>query len=351
MNTPYFKNINWTYWLLFHILIWLLYGGIYLNDLMNTDKPNDYWKYIVFTTTIASIICIPLHLIFSWMHEKHIISKIIIAAIACVIFASVWSLIKYSFYNHFFEGRLSTVSLISYRSIMHNLNPLLMWSALYFIYDYHKLAVENKIQALNAMNLARENQLKLLSYQLNPHFLFNVLNSIGSMVLKYDDMPLYNTITKLSDFLRYTLESKPWEKVTLQQEVECAQQYLDIQKVRFKEKLSLTFDVPDELLSIKLPSLILLPLIENVIKHTIAKSAKHVKLLCRVSQNHDGIIILIENSIEISTQVTTKNSGIGLTNVKERLMAYYDGKASLNIQIEENKYKASLYIPLPNEDL
>ena len=134
MNTPYFKNINWTYWLLFHILIWLLYGGIYLNDLMNTDKPNDYWKYIVFTTTIASIICIPLHLIFSWMHEKHIISKIIIAAIACVIFASVWSLIKYSFYNHFFEGRLSTVSLISYRSIMHNLNPLLMWSALYFIY-------------------------------------------------------------------------------------------------------------------------------------------------------------------------------------------------------------------------
>ncbi len=313
---------------------------------MYINKPNDYWQFIIIATMIGSILCIPMSYIFTKIQFKSLFLKIILATFICAVAAILWSIIKHSYYNIHFVNRLDILPLLSYKSFMHHMKPLLLWSALYFTYIYHQAAVRNKIQTLKALNLAHENQLKLLSYQLNPHFLFNVLNSIGALVLKYDDMPLYNTITKLSDFLRYTLDSKPWEKVTVKQEILCTQQYLDIQKIRFDEKLSIEFHVPKELQNQKIPSLILLPLIENAIKHTIDKSAKHVKLYCKVNKEDNILLILLENTLENIEINQPFEKGVGIENVKQRLKAYYGKKGLLKVNISENTYQTQLQIPI-----
>ena len=148
---------------------------------------------------------------------------------------------------------------------------MLSWSALYFIIKYYQLLQAEKEKSLRSEALASEAQLLMLRYQLNPHFLFNTLNAISTLVLSKATGPANEMLTKLSQFLRYSLDHSPLDRVSLAQELKTCQLYLDIERVRFGDRLKTDIKVTDEAGQGLVPSMLLQPVIENSIKHGISK--------------------------------------------------------------------------------
>src|SRR5512135_188157 len=148
---------------------------------------------------------------------------------------------------------------------------LLSWSGLYFGIKFSRQLREQKEAALKAQAMAHEAQLKMLRYQLNPHFLFNTLNAISTLVLDRKWETANHMVGSLSAFLRYSLDSDPVQRVTLAQEIDATNQYLGIEQLRFGERLRVRIDVAGDAREALVPSLILQPLIENAIKYAVSR--------------------------------------------------------------------------------
>ncbi len=147
---------------------------------------------------------------------------------------------------------------------------LLCWSGFYFgVKICERLQLEREA-TLAASALAQEAQLKMLRYQLNPHFLFNTLNAISTLVLDGQNRIANLAVSRLSEFLRYTLDQDPMKKVTLRQELDALNLYFGIEKLRFGDRLKLEFDVDERSETALVPSLLLQPLVENSMKYAIA---------------------------------------------------------------------------------
>ncbi len=189
-------------------------------------------------------------------------------------------------------------------------------------------------------------QLTALRNQIEPHFLFNALNAVSGLVRAGDSDAAVTMIAGLSDFLRQTLEGSAVHKVPLKEEIDFVQKYLEIQKVRFAERLQISFDVPGDLFQAQVPSLILLPMVENAIKHGIAAriqgGAIHIAAFCldanltlRVLNDGPGL-----GSASI-------RSGIGIMNVRTRLQALYGDAFRFSVRDRESGgVEASVSIPL-----
>ena len=154
-------------------------------------------------------------------------------------------------------------------SVFLNFTVLAGWSALYFGINFYLLVEEQIDQLQRLESQATSAQLAMLRYQLNPHFLFNTLNSISTLVLLKQTERANAMLTRLSSFLRYTLVNEPTAQVTLAQEVETLKLYLEIEKMRFEERLRPQFDIDPRVAKARLPSLLLQPLVENAIKYAV----------------------------------------------------------------------------------
>lgn len=206
---------------------------------------------------------------------------------------------------------------------------LLSWSALYFGIYYYESVQREREATLRARSLAQEAQMKMLRYQLNPHFLFNTLNAISTLILDKDNDRANLAVTRLSAFLRHTLDQDPMKKVTLRQEMEALDLYLGIEKLRFGSRLRLQFDIDPGAQTALVPSLLLQPLIENALKYAIAPSetggtlnigARIIgqRLLLYVADDGPGLI----DSARIGS-----GRGVGLRNTQERLAVLYGDRA------------------------
>ena len=219
---------------------------------------------------------------------------------------------------------------------MFESTAIFAWSAIYFGYHYYESFQEQRRQALKATALAHQAQLKMLRYQLNPHFLFNTLNAISTLVLEKSGTDANRMLTKLSNFLRYTLVNQPSQKVTLEQEVHTLNLYLDIEKVRFQDRLVIEFDIADSAKKALVPSLILQPLIENVIKYAIAPSIDGgLIMICAKVENKRLLIGLTDNGPgmdDVTNTQSTSGAGVGLENTKERLHQIYGDKHTLTLK-------------------
>ena len=190
-------------------------------------------------------------------------------------------------------------------------------------------AAENKEEQLKrsrAETLAQEAQLKMLRYQLNPHFLFNTLNAISALVVGRSTANANTMIMQLSNFLRYSLENDPIKRVTLEQEVRALKLYLDIEKTRFADRLELEFDLDSAAQDAKVPSLLLQPLVENAIKYAIAPAEKGGKISVYSKLDGEDLIIEVTDSgpgIESDKPLMATGPGIGLKNTVDRLSAFY----------------------------
>jgi LytS/YehU family sensor histidine kinase len=212
---------------------------------------------------------------------------------------------------------------------------MLTWSALYFAIKSYRVFQEVRESALKSAAMAHEAQLKMLRYQLNPHFLFNTLNAISTLVLEQDTELANRMVTKLSSFLRYSLDNDPMQKITLDQELKALQLYLDIEKVRFEERLSLELNIEDEARAALIPSLLLQPLIENAIKYGIARAegGGHLRISAKVFAGD----LLMEVSddgpgCELVNGHIPDSNGVGLRNTRERLATLYGSQHSIKLK-------------------
>jgi len=227
---------------------------------------------------------------------------------------------------------------------------LIAWASLYLALGYARDVSEAERTASRYAQAAQDAELRSLRYQVNPHFLFNTLNSLSSLVIKGDKMKAEEMIQNLSTFYRTSLSSDPLEEVTLDEEVELQKQYLGIEMVRFPERLRTQFDIPQALADERVPALILQPLVENAIKYGVSRTTRPVTITISAKADDGWMTISVDDDGEDSP-TTEHGNGIGLANVRDRLEARYGDQAKLvSGKKREGGFKAAITVPITPKD-
>ncbi|MEL7487361.1 MAG: histidine kinase [Pseudomonadota bacterium] len=234
----------------------------------------------------------------------------------------------------------------------YNLFLLLSWAGFYFGINYYLTLRSETERALQSARLADQAQLKMLRYQLNPHFLFNTLNAISTLVLEKDGRQANDMLTKLSAFLRYSLDSDPLQKTTLAEEMRALELYLNIERTRFGPRLQFEKKIDEDTLDAMVPSLILQPAIENAIKYAIAKMESG-GVITIVAQREDDMLRLdvCDNGPDAPANpeavLSNPTVGVGLLNMRERLNHLYRGKCVFKLcRVEPNGLCVRIKLPL-----
>jgi len=260
--------------------------------------------------------------------------SVVVLLIAVVIHASIDAWVQGIYY----EGTRETT--FAQRFIGLSYIPLTLlggWSALYYAINFF-LTVEEQADRLERLEAqATSAQLAMLRYQLNPHFLFNTLNSISTLVLLKQTEPANAMLTRLSGFLRHTLVAEPGAQVTLAQEIETLQLYLDIERMRFERRLRTQFRIDEKAYHALLPSMLLQPLVENAIKYAVSTQEEGARITLSARVIGETLRITVEDTgpglqaplqgslIQLARRMggQTASTGVGLTNIRGRLRQAY----------------------------
>jgi two-component system LytT family sensor kinase len=216
-----------------------------------------------------------------------------------------------------------------------HLYVVLSWVGLYVGLKYYRQLQQQTRQALAATAMAHQAQLKMLRYQLNPHFLFNTLNAISTLVLDRNNAIANQMVQGLSAFLRHSLDSDPMQRVTLKQELDALNLYLGIEKIRFAERLAVETRIAPECYSALLPSLLLQPLVENAIKHAIARMIEGGRLTITAERRADRLVLGVADNGPGHPDLAHANGngcGVGLKNTRERLRVLYADAQSVEVR-------------------
>jgi signal transduction histidine kinase len=233
---------------------------------------------------------------------------------------------------------------------------LMSWGGFYFGINYYLKLRDETERALMSARLADQAQLKMLRYQLNPHFLFNTLNAISTLVLEKDGRQANQMLTKLSAFLRYSLDSDPLQKTSLAEELRALQLYLDIEKTRFADRLKISLDVDDDVLDARVPSLLMQPAIENAIKYAIARMETGGEI--GIVAKRDGEMLRLEvwdNGPQAPEKpdllLADGKTGVGLVNMRDRLAHLYGARQAFRLaKLEPAGLSVSLTLPFETRD-
>lgn len=219
---------------------------------------------------------------------------------------------------------------------------LLTWSALYFGIKFWREWQAERERALQSAALADKAQLEMLRYQLNPHFLFNALNSIRASVDE-DANRAKQMITQLSEFLRFSLLNESAKKIPLREELEAVRNYLAIEKIRFEDKLEVGFEIEPAAEDFKVPCFLLNPLVENAVKHGLQTSAKPLKLKVSANVLNDKLILEVSNSGKLNGN-SNGSTKIGLKNVRERLEKLFGDAGKFELEQDGDFVRARIEI-------
>ena len=241
--------------------------------------------------------------------------------------------------------------------LIYPLTLLGAWSGLYFAINFFLQIEEQADRLLRLEAQAANAQLAMLRYQLNPHFLFNTLNSISTLVLLKQTEPANAMLTRLSAFLRHTLVSQPSAKVTVAQEVETLKLYLEIERMRFEERLRTSFRISHEAADACLPSLLLQPLVENAIKYAVSPQEEGARISIAATRVGNRLRIEVSDTgpgpsaagpltaADLSKRAKT-STGVGLVNIRNRLeQGYGDDHRFTIARGEEGGFAVTIELP------
>ncbi|MDX1460560.1 MAG: histidine kinase [Xanthomonadales bacterium] len=354
------------FWIL-HVSGWLAWGVfakyLYTVGVLGETIPN-YFSYVMIITVIGMIISLGLRYVYKWLWERPVWLRVVAFLGGSAGAGWMWLQSRSLIYTRYIESskemeeyweKLGDVAelyeRVSYMQTYSNaLTVMLAWSALYFGLKYYRIFQEYRESALRSAAMAHEAQLKMLRYQLNPHFLFNTLNAISTLILEEQIELANRMVAKMSAFLRFSLDNDPMQKITLRQELKALRLYLDIEKVRFEDHLGIEFDIDPEAETALIPSLLLQPLVENAIKYAIARSENggNLRIAARVFAGD----LLIEVSddgpgVEIVDGQIPGATGVGLRNTRERLQELYGKQHSFRLSAgDPNGLVVNIRIPL-----
>ena len=333
------------FWLL-HSLGWLGYGALHYLSALSYGK---HWSYFVVSLASAAmgfVLTLGLRTLIKRLWG--VAPARFAAAVAVGVFAvaTIWAVlyvemaVPYCLRFHPPSECMMKMPWGYIGYIGSLLYVCLSWTGLYLGIKYYRQMRQQTESALRANAMAHQAQLKMLRYQLNPHFLFNTLNAISTLILERDTETANRMVTSLSAFLRHSLDSDPMQRVTLKQELDALNLYLGIEKIRFAERLTLRSAIVENAYRALVPSLLLQPLIENTIKHAIAHRIEggvieidaHIvdgSLEIRVADNGPGC-----PGLPPEGGLPTGN-GVGLANISERLRVLYGERSRFHIRNRE----------------
>ena len=206
---------------------------------------------------------------------------------------------------------------------------LAAWATLYLAISYANETREAERRVAGFAQTAKEAEIRALRYQVNPHFLFNTLNSLSSLVMTGRSHEAEAMIMSLSTFYRTSLSGDPMEDVQLAEEVRLQRLYLDIEAVRFPDRLKTVIDVPEELMNVCVPGLILQPLVENAIKYGVSRVNRPVTISITARHERDKLVLTVADDGKGPGSTDDHGTGVGLANVRDRLQARFGSKAGL----------------------
>jgi len=220
----------------------------------------------------------------------------------------------------------------------------------FWVLHYSDELMEKERRLAETQRLMVDAQNRMLRYQINPHFLFNTLNALSTLILQRDNSRAEKMVLALSAFLRRSLEKDPVSKVTLAEEIEAAREYLALEELRFGDRLSLLISVPPQIQDALAPSLILQPLIENAVKYGVSASSDTVTIEVKAEVRRDRIAICVKDDGP-GVPANQPTLGVGLQNVRKRLEAIY-GKAGRVEwgRTEPRGFRVAMEFPLERHD-
>ncbi|HYK36354.1 MAG TPA: histidine kinase [Alloacidobacterium sp.] len=223
---------------------------------------------------------------------------------------------------------------------------LAFWSALYFGIKFYVAQTEESARLLRLESLVHEAELKALQYQIHPHFLFNTLNSISTLVYERDTATANRMIARLADFLRATLDGEGTYESPLRDELDITRLYLEIETTRLGDRLKVVEDTDPRLLEAGVPRLLLQPLVENAVRHGVAKRREGGELFIAAFREHDDLVIQVRNDL-MPLHGKPCTYGIGLTNIRTRLHQLYGESHEFTIDFSTgNVCRVTIRIPL-----
>jgi two-component system LytT family sensor kinase len=338
------------FWVL-HLGGWFAWGLIgkyaFTRAMLEETAPN-YFAYVMVIMAIAMVLSLGLRYLYRYLWTRPLWIQGAGLLLGSAGAGYLWLQSRSYIYTHWIESTKDMTEWLEklgpaaevYQKVSHMetftsaWTVMLAWSILYFLIKYYQIFQEVQKSALKSAAMAHEAQLKMLRYQLNPHFLFNTLNAISTLILEKQTEPANHMVTRLSSFLRYSLDNDPMQKITLEQELAALKLYLDIEKVRFEERLVLELDIGDEAKEASIPSLLLQPLVENAIKYGIARSEEGG--LLRIAAKVFAGDLLLELSddgpgVDLVDGMIPNAHGVGLRNTRERLAELYGNQHSFRL--------------------
>src|ERR1700722_5483515 len=319
------SNRNVLFWSL-HAAGWGAYAITQYFGALLYEKPNSYAQVIVVAALSGFVLSMPMRYIYRrlWGRSPRVIMSGVLAT--CYITALALRTVINLAYRQFIEPDWQFKTLFElFGGATSTTYLLLCWSALYFGIRYYESQQQQQEAVLKAVALAQESQLKMLRYQLNPHFLFNTLNAISTLILDNQNRTANNAVTRLSEFLRYTLDQDPVKKVTLRQEIEALDLYLGTERLRFGERLRLEYAIDGPALDALVPSLLLQPLLENSLKYAVSarEQGGSIRIEGRIRGAMLEVSIIDDGPGLRDGAPTNERRGVGLRNTRERLAVLY----------------------------
>ena len=225
---------------------------------------------------------------------------------------------------------------------------VLFWNMIYYIYHYVERNRKQQLDTFRLEAMVKSLELQTIKSHINPHFIFNALNSIRALV---DENPerARTAITELSNILRSSMQAENMETVPLQQELNIVKDYLALEHMRFEERLQIELDIDEDTLNQPIPPMMLQTLVENAIKHGISKRINGglIRIISDFKQNHHELVV--QNTGKLNGYSSLKEEGFGIKSTQDRLFLLYHGKAHFKIhEIEEGMVESKITMPVAN---
>jgi len=354
LERPFFEDKNRAFW----ILQSTGWSGYFILRSLSGFANSMGAMYIVHTALLTATgysLTLLMASLFRRLIAMRPILTLVMSLIAVIVAAATFSVIETWSVSTFLKPGLRPIGVEYMGAILLTFALLAAWAALYYGINYFLLLEHEINQRERLESQASTAQLAMLRYQLNPHFLFNTLNSISTLVLLKQTERANAMLARLSSFLRYTLVNEPTAKVTLAQEVETLKLYLEIEKMRFEDRLRPHFRIDPETIGARLPSLLLQPLMENAIKYAVTPSEGGADIWLTASREGQGVRIEVadngDGDKEAAAMAASPSTGVGLANIRDRLaQAYGAAHGFASRKNEHGGYSVIIEIPFETGD-
>lgn len=346
LRTWNFWAVNWVVWTLFGLTT---VAGEYIFHSVGNESAFTFlaiclkvlpgwWMWALLTPLVFWLSRrFPLDLPVKWQHLAVQIGMLVaVSAAHTLLLYRIHQLLPPSPYPIRSDIKIFPLNCLTYAAV----------AATAFTVDYYSRCRQREMDSLRLQAQLTDARLAALRMQLHPHFLFNTLHAVSMLVRRKDNEQAVHMLAKLSELLRITLDQSEAQYVPLHQELDFIQRYLDIQQIRFGSRMRTSVDVSPDTLAAKVPSLVLLPLVENAIKHGISSNAGRGTVQIQAVRQGDTLVLYVRDDGPGWSGNGNTDSGIGLANTRARLAQMYNGAHDFRIAgVEGGGVEVTLRIP------